>query len=946
MDKIYQTTKNVFRYLILIIFIGLMFSTAYAQQNGKLSGKITDKSTGATLVGLSVFIEGTSIGATSDSDGNYILNTINPGTYSVIFSYISYKKQIVSNVQISVGKATVLNVAMETDASILDAVVVSGKRITGTEVSMLAELKGSKSIANGVSSQTIQKTGDSDAAQVVRRVPGITVVDNRFINVRGLSERYNSVQLNNVVAPSLETDIRSFSFDLIPSSQVDRILVYKSPSADLPGDFAGGVVKIFLKSVPDEDKLTIDYGSSYRQNATFKDFSRPYSGDLYFTGFNTGDNDLPVNFPSNLRTVTSGMRNAAGHALANSWTPVTQVGNLDQKLNIYGSKRFNLNNRLLGNVTALSYSNSKTNNNVFRGDYNTYDPTSQTSSPIYNYDDNQYNYNVRLGVIHNWAFKLNNEHTFEFKNLYNQLSTSQYTNRTGRNFEASYSPDSYSSSMLYRGVYSGQLAGTHKFKDDQTKVDWVVGYGKTYRDQPDYKRYRSDIDENSGQRTLYVPTGAAAAEFLGRFYSRLDENVKTAAVNVEEVLNSKAKLFKPSIKAGLYYEKKDRTFTSRNIGYVRANSSMFNTDLLNQSITNLFAWENINTNTGIRIDEQSNPNDNYSAGNQLLAGYINLVLPYKDKFTLVAGIRAEDNKQTLVSADDQGPIDVNNDITRILPSANLSYNINEQSLFRLAYGLTLNRPEFRELAPFSFYDFDLNFTNKGNPILKTAKITNYDLKYEFYPSSSELISLSAFYKRFTDPIETVFIPGAGSGGAKTFTYGNAQSAENLGVELEVRKTLAGLTQSKFLDDLTISLNASYIDSKVELGSIAAGQSNERPLQGQAPYIINAALLYNNIKSKWQLNLFYNVIGRRLAYIGYDGYPDIYEMPRNVIDLTITKTFNNRFSLKANFNDLLNQESLWLQDGNGDKVFSRTDDQSIARYKNGRLFGLTLTYKVF
>lgn len=945
MDKIYQAKKNICKYLI-IISASFTFSIASAQQPGKISGKVIDKTTGETLVGLSVSIQGTSIGSSTDVDGNYSLNTVNPGTYQVVFSYVSYKKQILSNIKVVAGQTTQLNVQMETDQSALSEVVVSGRRLTGTEVAVFAEIRKTNSVANGISSQTIQKSGDSDAAQVVRRVPGITVVDNRFINIRGLSERYNSVQLNNVAAPSLETDIRSFSFDLIPSNQIDRVLVYKSPSADLPADFAGGAVKVFLKSVPDEDRLTIDYGTGYRQNATFQKFSRPSSGDLYFSGFNTGDNDLPVNFPSNLRTVSSSMRNAAGHALANSWAPVTNTGNLDQKLNIYGSKRFNLNNKLLGNITALSYSNTKTNNDVFRGDYNTYDATSQTSSAIYNYDDNQFNYNVRLGIIHNWAFKLNNNNTFEFKNLFNQLSTSQFTNRTGRNFEASYSPDSYSFNTLYRGVYSGQITGNHKFNNENTKIDWVAGYGKSYRDQPDYKRYRSDKDENSGQSILYVPTGAAAAEFLGRFYSKMNEDVKTGSFNIEQNLSSKAKLFKPVLKIGGYLEDKNRTFNSRNIGYVRANSSLFDNSLLNKPIDTLFQWENINTNTGIRIDEQSNPNDNYTSSNKLFAGYSNFILPFKDKLTLVAGVRVENNIQTLSSADDQGPVNVNNDITRVLPSANLSYNINEKSLLRLAYGQTLNRPEFRELAPFSFYDFDLNFTNKGNPALKTARIDNYDIKFELYPSSSELISLSAFYKRFTNPIETVFIPGAGSGGAKTFTYGNAQSANNLGLELEMRKSLAGITQSKFLDDLTLLVNATYINSIVELGSIAAGQSNERPLQGQAPYILNTALFYNNLKSKWQVNLLYNVIGRRLAYIGYDGYPDIYEMPRNIVDLTVTKTFSNKVSLRANFNDLLNQEFLLLQDGNGDGNFDRLNDQAIARFKNGRLFGLTLTYKIF
>lgn len=945
MDKRYSTCPK-FTQLLLLFLLSFLTVPVLAQQNGKISGKITDATTGETIIGATIRIKGTAIGASTNIDGVYSLNTIKPGTYSLDISYISYKTKTVSGIKVKAAQTTQANVLLETATASLGEVVIRSRRLTNTEVAVISEVRNINSVANGISSQSIQKSGDTDAGQVVRRIPGITVVDNRFINIRGLAERYNSVLLNNVVAPSLETDIRSFSFDLIPSSQIDRVLVYKSPSADLPGDFAGGAVKVFVKSVPDQDMLTIDYRTDYRQYASLKDFKRPEMGPLYFSGFNTGENNLPVNFPSNLRSVSSSFRNAAGHSLPNSWQPVTTTANLDQRLNIVGSKRFNINNKLLGNVTGISYSNTKTNLAVSRGDFNTFDDASQSSSTIYRYNDQQYNYNVRLGIIHNWAFTLDKNNTFEFKNLFNQLSTAQVTNRSGRNFESSYSPDSYSFNNIYRSIYSGQLSGTHKFNNERTKADWVLGYGLSNRDQPDYKRYRSDVDDNSGDRILYVPTGAAAAEFLGRFYSNLDENVKTGAFNVEQSLSEKSSAFKPSLKIGGYFEDKHREFTSRNIGYVRANSSTFNTDLLTQPINTLFNWENINTTNGIRIDEQSNPNDNYTASNRLLAGYGNLILPYKDKFTLVAGARLENNLQTLNSANDQGPVNVSNNITRILPSANFSYNFTPKSIFRLAYGETLNRPEFRELAPFSFYDFDLNFTNKGNPDLKTSKIFNYDVKYEFYPTASELISLSAFYKRFVDPIETVFVPGAGSGGAKTFTFGNAQSATNQGIELEIRKSLTGLSSYKFLNDLTVLLNASYIKSKIELGSIATGQSNERPLQGQAPYIINAALFYNNTKSGWQVNALYNVIGKRISYIGYEGYPDIYEMPRNVVDLTISKSLNSKLGLRANFSNILNQQSLLLQDGNGDGKFDRKNDQVVADFKTGRLIGLTVSYKIF
>ena len=921
--------------VILTLFCVIISAAVFAQ-TGKIAGKVTDKKTGETIVGMSIQIEGTSIGASTNAEGNYVLNTIKPGVYRVAFSYISYKKQVIANVKVTGGQTTALNVSMEEDASTLNDVVITGARRRGTEAAVLTELRNSVSIATGVSSQTIQRSGDSDAAQVVKRVPGITIVDNRFINIRGLAERYNNVQLNNVTAPSLETDVRSFSFDLVPSNQIDRVLVFKSPSADLPGDFAGGVVKVFLKSVPDEDRLTIDYGVSYRQNATFENFKRPNTGDLYFTGFNTGEHNLPVNFPSNLNTASAGWVNAAGHAVNNNWTPVSNTASPDQKLNIYSSKRFNINNKLLGNITAVSYSNSKTHNAVFRGNY---DPAD--FNPNYSYDDDQYNYNVRLGIVHNWAFKLDENNTFEFKNLFNQLSTSQYINRTG--IDNSTQVANTALNLLYRGIYSGQLSGTHKFYGDKTKIDWVAGYSKSYRDQPDYKRTRSS-PLGDGSYVLYIPRGSAQPEYLGNFYSKMDENIKTGAFNLEQNLGSKSKLFNPVVKVGGYYEDKQRTFNSRNLGFVQAQGTSFNTDLSLLPIDELFQWENINNSTGIKLAEQSSPSDNYDASNRLLAGYVNFVLPYKDKLKLVAGVRLENNIQKLNSATRDGLENVNNDFTDILPSANLSYNLSERSLLRLAYGKTLNRPEFREIAPFSFYDFDQNFTVSGNLNLKNASIDNYDLKYEFYPSGSELISVSAFYKRFKNAIEAGAILGSNG---QAFNFRNAEKARNVGVELELRKSLAGFTNSKFIDDITLVVNASYINSKVHFEkALAEGQSNDRPMQGQAPYIINTALFYNNTKSNFQVNLLYNVVGRRISFVGTNVIADFYEMPKNVLDLVVTKTLSNKISLKAQFIDLLNQNTTVMQDGNRDKKFDKSVDQLVTQFKSGRQVGLTLSYKLF
>jgi outer membrane receptor protein involved in Fe transport len=313
--------------------------------------------------------------------------------------------------------------------------------------------------------------------------------------------------------------------------------------------------------------------------------------------------------------------------------------------------------------------------------------------------------------------------------------------------------------------------------------------------------------------------------------------------------------------------------------------------------------------------------------------------------TFKVGLRAENNIQTLSSRTTTGdPVEVNNPILSILPSSSLTLNLSETMLIKAAYGQTINRPEFRELAPFGFYDFNFNFTNRGNPNLQTPTVHNFDVRWELYPSVSEVLSVAVFHKQFYNPIEVTFVPGAGSGGAKNFTYNNAQSAISQGVEVEFRKYFRDMFASNFMNNLGIALNASIIKSEVELGEeVAIGQSNIRPLQGQAPYLVNGGLFYNNLDKEFQVNLQYNVIGKRILFIGFEGYPDIYEMPRHSIDLSFSKRIYKNITINGGIADILNMPVQLLQDGNQDGIFDRVKDQTIQSFRPGQIVSLGLRW---
>lgn len=922
----------------------LLFATIITfAQSGTIRGTIKDIKTNEDLIGATVKIDGTTLGSVTDINGFFSIAKVPAGKVKVVITYVSYKDKVLADVAVVADNVTEINTVLEEEGALLAEVKVTAARLTNTEVSVISEIKAAQMVVNGISAQQIAKSLDRDAAQVVKRVPGITIVGDRFINIRGLNARYNNVMLHNAFTPSMETDVKSFSFDIIPSSQIDRMLIFKSPSAELPGEFAGGLVKIFTKNIPDKNSLVIDYSTSYRSNTTFGDFYQPNQGKNYWTGFNNGYYDLPKYFPANISQIANNPAalETAGRSLKNEW--IANKGNAtpDQRIGITGNYRFNVGNVKIGNVTAVNYSDTRTNYVVDRNDFNA--NINNTQSPIYNFNDQQYSRNIRVGVMHNWAFRFNDNNSIEFKNLFNQLSNSNYTHRTGRAIEANYDPDNHSFNQVYRGIYTGQLTGKHTVAKGKTTIDWVIGYNNSYRDQPDYRRYRSDVDPISGTKSVYIPVGTAQAFFLGRWYSKMVENGYTGAINLSQKITlSKEKETEMELKAGLFYEKKDRTFDGRNLGYVRG--SNFNGELFTAPINVIF--NNINNSNGIRIDEQTNPNDSYTAGNNLLAYYANANIPLTKKLNIIAGARVEDNTQSLQSAFIGGAkVSVKNPVLSILPSANLSYNFSEKMLVRAAYGQTINRPEFRELAPFSFYDFDFNVVYEGYTGLKIATVNNFDARWEFYPTPSEVVSLAAFHKDFKNPIEIEVEAGSGSLGAKTFIYNNAKSARSTGIELEIKKGLASITASKFLERVSVLFNATLLVSKVKLRDGSVGQSDNRPLQGQSPYIVNTGINYNDQERDFQLNILYNVIGKRIFAVGFQGYPDLYEMPRNVLDLTFSKGVgrDSRFVIKGGVNDIFNQAALILQDGNLDGKFDRKNDEIIQHYKPGRLFSLGVSY---
>jgi len=885
-----------------------LFSSLILQAQSGIEGRITDKKNKEPLTGATILIEGTSKGAAADIDGNYKFTNVSEGNYTLVISYVSYNTLRISNVKVEKNKVTSLNIELEDAALQLQSVQVVAQRKTDTELSMLRSVRSSVQVVNGISSQQISKTLDRDASEVVKRIPGITILDDRFIVVRGLNQRYNNVWLNNAATPSSETDVKAFSFDVIPSSMIDNILIFKTGAPELSSDATGGFIKIFTKNIPDENFLNVEYNIGFNDKSTFMDTYHLPGSTFDFLGLGSGARNIPSGFPTDFNNLSLSDRDAYALRLSNHWVANRSTALPNQKAAISFGKKWNLKSgSKLGTVTSINYSNTyTTRSNMQNYAYERFDPTTEIPTYLYKYHADIYSNEFKVGVMHNWAYQTaNGKDKLEFNNLLNQIGVDKTANTMGWNNYRLANFKYFSNQYSSRTTYSGQLSGNHKLNEQKEgKLDWNIGFAYANRIEPDRQNW--NMKQNADRVYEYVlPTGASINE-LGRLYLTNHEYVGTAAINFEQKIKT-GSIFS-TFKAGGYSEYKTRNYSERSLCYKSTNSGMYTDQQINAlGFETLFSEPYLGKDKVITLDEQTSVANSYKARNILAAGYAALNLPV-GKLNIYGGVRAEYNLLGLDGfSDAKTQEQFNNASVHLFPSINMSYNISESSLVRIAYASTINRPEFREVAPLVYYDFTEKNTVTGNPNLKDATIQNLDLRFENYPSPTETFSIAAFYKHFSNPIEMISL-GTGS----SFSFDNALGATNYGLELEIKKSLEKLIG---LRNFVMSLNASYIYSQVQFANVLTERS--RPLQGQSPVVVNLGLFYQNDKSGWSSSLLYNVMGKRILIAaqlnqGNVDIPDKYEMPRHVIDFSINKRIGKRWELKCGIKDLLAQNFVTQQ----------------------------------
>ncbi len=937
--------KKIYFFLFLLLFSNL---TGLADNsNGSITGTIIDKTSKEPLMGATIQLEGTSIGTVTDLDGNFVILDINPGIYTINIKYISYTPVKLSNVTVTKGQRTVLNTEMVEASLALEGVTVIAHVKQNTDLAMLKATKASLLVQSGISAQQIIRTQDRDASEVIRRIPGISIIDGKFVMVRGLAQRYNNVWINNSAVPSSEADARAFSFDIIPSSQIDNMVVVKSPAPEIPADFSGGFIKINTKDVPGKNGFSVSVGGSMNDQTHFRDFLYSPGSATDFLGFDGGLRKLEGSYTNRLDNDNkTAVEHITRNGFNNNWSVKTKTPIADLRLNASFNHKFDLGNgKNFAIISAINYTNAyKTQNDMLNARYSLYDVDKDQPDYKNKYTDNVYSNDIRLGGMINFTYMPNDHDKYEFKNIINQLGQSRYTTRNGILFNSGqYIQKQEEYFYSSRTTYNGQFTGTHN--RDKSKTDWSIGYAYANKNQPD--RRIINREENGFAGDPHEGEMRIDQNEIKRFFYRLDENIGSATVNYQREIHIGN--LQPTLKAGAYTEYRHREYNNRAFYYRWNNQNLPSGFEYMDVIDEILIPDNFGTNN-VYIYEDTDNRNSYKGSNILAACYLGINIPV-NKLDIYAGVRYEYNNMKLTSyttIKDWKTKEYKYPSNHLFPSLNTSYKFNEQSQLRLAYGMSVNRPEFREVSNSVYYDFDLFSSVMGNPDLKPAYIQNADIRYEYYPAASEVISVALFYKRFDNPIEWTYID---NGGSYTYTYVNAKSANNYGIEVEIKKNLDFLGLKNF----SWNFNGAYIKSNIQFEK--KSQDKNRAMQGQSPYIINTGFFYQNEQYDINASILYNRIGKRIMEVGNadmteggsinNDFPDTYELARNTIDINFSKKFAKRWEVKASIRNLLGEKVTFVQ---YPKFFDKNNilqerTQITKQYKPGRNFFLTLSYSL-
>ncbi|MEN9699486.1 MAG: hypothetical protein RLZZ301_684 [Bacteroidota bacterium] len=973
---------------IINLIAAVVFSTAFAQ-TGSITGKVTDASTGSPCIGVKVSIVGKSIFTTSDFNGAYLIKDIPAGTYTIEFKSVDYKVKRVSEITVKTGDQLTLDAELEIGTQTTGSFTVSKYVKKDTQEGAVKMQQKSQVLMDIVPAEVITRSPARTASDALSKVSGASIQDNKFAVIRGLNDRYNAAYLNEAPLPSSESDRKAFSFDIFPVNMLENLAIVKTASADLPGEFAGGIILVKTKDVPLENFNSLSVGGGYNTITSFKKGLSATGGKLDWLGIDDGTRSLPSSIPSNLNFPSSMNAQAElAKTFTTSWGIHQQLvlPNFSLQYATGLKKKLKAENREFGYTASVSYNRTTNLNQTNRNSYTDNAGGGSTASQIESaFTDATTATSTLSGAMLNLGFKWNENHLFTFKNLYSINSDQRLIQRTGEVNPLDPNPTLIRSNanwLTTNQILSSQLGGQHIIKKNVLKADWTLGYSSITRTIPNmrrsiYSRLKQVNDPNDPNPydttwTANISQSNVGPDYGGNmFFSTNKEWIASAKANLTYEF-AKKKHSSSELKAGFFLQERHRDFNARQFGYTKygavGGAIAFNYNLLYLPEDQIFNSENMGLISpgvgGFKLTEGTKASDSYSANSQLKASYLSMYHKI-DKHKIIYGVRVEDFHQQLVALRaDKTPLEVNMHNLDVLPSVNYIFDMKKDQFLRVSASQTINRPEYRELAPFAFYDFNTQFVLSGNDSLKRAKITNLDLRYEWYPTKGSLLSASLFYKHFQNPIEQIARPDV----LNEITYKNVGVANNLGIELELKSNLGKLFHADSLsqlNNLQFFSNLGFIHSVVDVSKNVGTPYDFRPLQGQSPYVFNLGATYQ--KEALSVSLNVNRVGSRIYILGSVLQPDIWEKGRTFLDLQVAHSFlDKKLEVKLNCQNLLAQHLIFYQnnfsssasngaftkatnflftgESSGENRYEAQKDDLVWDTNFGRVFSFVITYK--
>jgi hypothetical protein len=955
----------------------LIPALSYAQQ-GKIRGKVIDDGTGEALFGVTVVIKGTTKGGITDFDGAFEIN-VEPGAYDIQASFVSYKTVTVTGVEVRPNDVTVIDqIRLAEDVAQLEEVVIKAEVINSTESALMTLKRKSVNVMDGISAAAFRKIGDTDAAEAAKRVTGVSVEGGKYIYVRGLGDRYTKTTLNGVDIPGLDPDRNTIQIDIFPTNLIDNMVIMKSFVPELPADFTGGIVNIETKDFPEEKVMSVSISGAYNPSMHFNSDYITYQGsNTDFLGFDGGTRSLPegaqfFEIPSPSGDFTDQEINSFLKSFNPTLGASNQTSPMNFSMGLTLADQFSLNNGYkIGYIVTGTYKNTtRLYDDMFFGEYQL-DVPPIGDEPANNYEmivattlegiltEN----NVLLGGLGGIALKTNtSKYKFNAMHLQNGESRSAQLEI----FDNGSAPGKsgyigYSNNLEYneRSLTNLLLNGAHYTENGAWKVDWKGAVTISDLEDPDIRKTAFTVNRANGDSTFQP----GAAGLPNRIWRSLDEiNIvgKLDVINEHKLFSETAKL-----KFGVNYTYKERDYLILEFN-LRAPGRQPN---YGGDPNNVLTDENLYPNNDFwYLSGNNDPNPNeFNSNATNLAAYMSYEFSPVPKLKSILGLRMESFVQRHTGRDAEfanNPVEGtgNNldnekvlDATDFFPSINFIYALTEEQNLRLSYSRTIARPSFKELSfaqildpvsnrifnggLFEYPDWDGNLTE--------TRIENFDIRWEMFMDRNQMISLSGFYKSFDDPIELVRINSAFT--TNEFQPRNVGNGELFGMEFEFRKSLSFI--SNRLENFSVNGNVTYVESSLEMSDeefnnrkefekFEQNIENTRNMAGQAPYVINAGLSYNNPDKALDAGFFYNVKGRTLIVVGSGYFPDVYSEPFHSLNFNLNKAFGSERKAEVNFSvsNILNDVR--------EEFFTafRAEDQIFQRWSPGVEIGVGFSYR--